>query len=102
MDPYVFLATRPCLFMGQALQVGDRVAILPGRYVSILRDLPPDFGLAYGAIMGADRAGGLEYLTPHRRLSDLAQAVGQEPPVPGSWRSARPSLGPLARPRLVP
>ena len=100
--PYVWRVSRCFTFMGQPLYAGDRLAILPGSYISILRDLPPDFGVAYGSILGADLAGDLEYVTPHRRLDPLALPAGLEPPPPsGSSPPGLPSPALAGHLRLV-
>jgi hypothetical protein len=76
MEPFVFRAQRAVPDLG--IQPGDLVVVDPGtpRPVTLERDLPAN----YGRILGEVELGSLDYLTPHRSLSDLRQVVGQRPP----------------------
>ena len=78
-DPIVLMALTDFKLAGRQVREGDTVVIRPGRSVSLVHDLPLD----YGPIMGADLAGQLKILTPNRpQLVELASAVGLEPPSP--------------------
>lgn len=86
--PLLFQVKYPRLFMGRLVEPGDTIALTIGRYVAVLQDRAPDFGLALSEAMEGDLAGDFECITPDPPpLAALAQAAGLPAPI-GSLRSA--------------
>ncbi len=75
-QPIVLLALSDFELHGLSVREGDRIVVRPGIAISLVRDLPLD----YGPVMGADLAGQVRIVTSNRQLlADLASVVGLEP-----------------------